>query len=44
MTTSNNTIPLFPTPRGWLTRKVTVALIGCGGTGAQVLTSLAIMD
>lgn len=44
MTTSTHTLPQFPTPRGWLTRKVKVALIGCGGTGAQVLTSLAIMD
>lgn len=42
--TTINTMPLFPAPIGLLPRKANVALIGCGGTGAQVLTSLAIMD
>jgi PRTRC genetic system ThiF family protein len=45
MTTKPNPLskPLnvFHAPRGWLTRKINIALVGCGGTGSQVLTSLA---
>jgi PRTRC genetic system ThiF family protein len=34
----------FPIPSHWLTNTVRVHVIGCGGTGAQVLTRLGQMD
>ncbi|OAI25179.1 MULTISPECIES: PRTRC system ThiF family protein [Methylomonas] len=34
----------FITPSSWLTRKVNIELIGVGGTGSEVLTSLARID
>ena len=34
-------IPIFHAPPGWETRRINILLVGCGGTGSELLSALA---